>query len=601
MCHRNQRLKKRSAESEKIAVRKATLMMLRNALRRSIVLVAILPGVAAADEESQQLAREATALLKARCYTCHGETFNGNAQFNVLDSPALLEHQYVLPDDVENSPVWQRVAGNEMPPEDSGVAPLTDDERVLLKRWIAAGAPQVQRERRNFKAYSTLIDAVYTDLERADAEDRVYLRYFSLAHLSNNYQEVTDFDLRLYRAAFSKAINSLSVVDEVYVPTFVDDEQTIFRVDIRRLGWTSKQWSHLLDSYPFGIHFHHADDSQLANRDRQIDDWSGTPTCWIRADWFINSALRPPLYEQLLNIPDTLDRLETHLNVDAVRNFREDRLARAGFATSGVSNGNRLVERHSSRDGYYWKSYDFTGRTTDGNLFRFPLGPKFAENEFANLAFQHDGGEMIFSLPNGLQAYMLCDASGKRIDKGPIEVVRDTKEIGGTPEVINGLSCIHCHRHGMIDFRDSVRDGAGVFDAARRKVHRLYPEPAAMSELVAKDRVKFMAALSEAIGPFLQVGDDRTKPIEEFAEPVGAIARFYQRDLTLAAVACEMGFENPEVLRELIQHNRELVRLGLGPLVGGQTIKRAAWDSNAAFVSPFQEAMRALGKATPVN
>ena len=73
-----------------------------------------------------------------------------------------------------------------------------------------------------------------------------------------------------------------------------------------------------------------------------------------------------------------------------------------------------------------------TGRATTssrsegtGNLFRFPLGPAFADNPFPNQAFEHAGGEIIFNLPNGLQGYLLVDAKGDRIDAGPIDIVGD--------------------------------------------------------------------------------------------------------------------------------------------------------------------------------
>ena len=45
----------------------------------------------------------------------------------------------------------------------------------------------------------------------------------------------------------------------------------------------------------------------------------------------IANASRPPLYHGLLQLPKTLRELETKLGVDAVADFREGKLARAGF------------------------------------------------------------------------------------------------------------------------------------------------------------------------------------------------------------------------------------------------------------------------------
>lgn len=563
-------------------------------------LVAATMGHAAGDE-IRELALQGTAILKARCYSCHGERFNGDAQFNVMDSASLLEHGYVVPGQLEDSMMWQRVESDEMPPEDSGLPPLTVDEKLILQRWIDAGAPTVQRQQRPFKPYASVIQDIHADLSRAMRDDRPYYRYFTLTHLSNNYTDVSDFDLRLYRAAFSKTINSLSYEPDIYVPAFIDVEETIFRIDIRRLGWNSELWKWLIEQYPYGVHYHNAQNQVLANLDEQIDHLSGTHLCWMRADWFINSATRPPIYDHFLRIPKHVDELERRLNVDWDRNYRDNRLMRAGFATSGVSNGNRLVERHSALHGYYWKSYDFKDKGASGNLFRHPLGPDFPGNPYPNLAFEHDGGEMIFSLPNGLQAYMLSDEHGKRIDRGPIEVVRDNKETAGTPEVLNGLSCIHCHRHGMIGFKDTVRQGVGVFGDAGRKVRNLYPAHEEMQRWVSQDRNRFMNALDLCIGPFLRIGDDANRDIAEFAEPVGAVCRFYQRDISLEMAACELGLPAPADLQSQIKFNRQLISLGLGPLMNDECVKRADWESRAAFVSPFQETARIMGIATPIN
>ena len=50
---------------------------------------------------------------------------------------------------------------------------------------------------------------------------------------------------------------------------------------------------------------------------------------------------------------------------------------------------------------------------------------------------------MIFNLPNGLQGYMLADAKDRRLDvPAPVAIVSDRSETSGTPEIVNGLSCM---------------------------------------------------------------------------------------------------------------------------------------------------------------
>ena len=122
----------------------------------------------------------------------------------------------------------------------------------------------------------------------------------------------------------------------------------------------------------------------------------------------------PPLYHILLDLPETDRELEGKLNVNVRRNLRDSpgkKVWRSGFNQSGVSSFNRIVERHSTFFGAYWKSYDFDSNKGLKNIFKNPLG------------FKHAGGEIIFNLPNGLQAYLLADSAGRRIDEAPANIV----------------------------------------------------------------------------------------------------------------------------------------------------------------------------------
>lgn len=56
------------------------------------------------------------------------------------------------------------------------------------------------------------------------------------------------------------------------------------------------------------------------------------------------------------------------------------------------------------------------------------------------------------------------------------DVVFDRAAVLGTPAIINGVSCMVCHCHGMIqDFRDELRDADSVADPAREHVRKVYP------------------------------------------------------------------------------------------------------------------------------
>ena len=184
------------------------------------------------------------------------------------------------------------------------------------------------------------------------------------------------------------------------------------------------------------------------------------------------------MYHELLSLPSTVQELEAELNVDVFDNLLNApgvRVWRAGFNNSGVSNHNRVVERHTSQHGAYWKSYDFAGSVGTQNIFVHPLD------------FTHDGGEIIFNLPNGLQGYYLVDGNGLRLDEAPISIV--SNPAASDPTVRNGISCIGCHTEGMKTFEDQVRsviqsNANPPYDKAQAL--RLYVEQSVMGARVSR-------------------------------------------------------------------------------------------------------------------
>jgi serine/threonine-protein kinase len=407
--------------------------------------------------------------------------------------------------------------------------------------------------------------------------------------------------LRLYRAALSKLLNSLSWRNSIVRPEPVGASGAVLSIDLRNFGWDEETWHEILLHYPYGIVHDQDSDPQVQRLAAEVAEHCGTELPSLRVDWFVAVASRPPLYHRLLELPEQAGELEKLLKVDVRANFLDDRLARAGFSSSGISGQNRLVERHDAVHGAYWKSYDFKTNEGQGNLFRLPLGPQFQQNPFQRQAFVHDGGEIIFHLPNGLQGYLLVDGQDRRIDEGPIEVVSDSLKTSGTAKIVNGVSCMACHAHGMkTEFKDTVREGTALEGRPREKVRQLYVGRDAMTRLMQSDTELFLAALEKAIGPFLLVGPDARKPLRDFPEPIGVVARQYAlKELTLEDAALELGLADGKRLKVAIENNPRLTSLGLRPLAAGATIKRETWESRERLISPFQEAAGALDVGTP--
>ena len=279
----------------------------------------------------------------------------------------------------------------------------------------------------------------------------------------------------------------------------------------------------------------------------------------MQADWFLATASLPPLYHDILGLPETDGELERELGIDVARNLQRSpgrSVWRAGTNDSGVSEHNRVVERHKSRYGAYWKSYDFAGSVGEQNIFTHPL------------SFKHDGGEIIFNLPNGLQAYYISDGLGNRIDVAPTEIV--SNPAASDPAVRNGLSCIGCHTEGMKAFEDGVR--AVIQETARptydkEQALRLYVEKAVMDELVAQDRERYEIAVKKTGG------------VSGGIEPVHLFHEAFQGPLDASHAAAAIGMET-EVFLTKIRQEPSLQHLGLTGLLSGGNVKRDVWTSN---------------------
>ena len=572
----------------------------------TLALCVPLPARLPAGQKDKDLARKALAVLEANCYRCHGQNGAREGGFsNALDVKELIERKRVVPNNLAKSKLLRLILEGDMPPEGEKRRP-TKDEVALLKRWIEAGAPappvETLARTRPFVTLKEVLTAIRDHLRKTDKDDRAFQRYFTLTHL-HNIKKVKDQELCLYRAALSKLVNSLSWKQAIVVPRAVDAHQTVFAIDLRDLDWDQHNlWQEVLKVYPYGLtHDRYPDDEATREVASEVYRLAGTDLPHVRADWFIATAARPPLYHTLLRIPKHARELEEMLKVDVGQNFRRDRLARAGFTASGVSGQNRLVERHEAVYGAYWKSYDFKSNAGKGNLFKYPLGPLFKDHPYPEQAFVHDGGEIIFNLPNGLQGYMLVDGKDNRIDEGPVQVVSDKQKTSGTAAIVNGLSCMACHVHGMIfEFKDSVRLGNALAGEARDKVSRLYPQRAVMQKLLEQDSERFLKALDQATGVFLRKDKDDRTDIKLFRETVGPIARWYRlQELGPEEVAAELGMKRTDALMAAIRTHDELKRLGLGPLGQGESIKREAWETLEFFVSPYQKTSRILKLGTP--
>ena len=513
----------------------------------------------------EDLARQAAGILERTCHSCHGRGGSVEGGMNyVMDAVALVARKKIIAGDSARSKLVKRLIneGDPMPPAGHEPRP-TADEIQIIRKWIDAGAPALAEAgpaRRRISLEQELA-LVMEDLRGLDERKRRYVRYLSITPLHN--AGLSEDEIQTHRVGVSKLLNSLSWQRRIAVPVPVDADQTILRIDLRDYGWNARLWQRLIEQYPYRL-------ETSAAEFRGISEMLECEVPVVRADWFVHAASRPPLYHDLLQLPETDTDLERMLRVDVMENIRSDRVVRAGFNGSGVSRHNRLIERHESPYGAYWKSYDFD--VPDGeprkNLLAHPLGPDPIHGPLP--PFEHDGGEIIFNLPNGLQAYLLVDAKGGRIDKGPQSIVSDPRQ--GDRAVVNGVSCMSCHATGIIDKEDQVRRTAiantrGFGRSAIEAIKAVYPPREVFADLVKEDQARFRRVVELTGAPLSKT------------EPIAALALRFEQELDLKLAAAEAGVE-PGQLKRAIQRSR-LLSETLGALtVEGGTVQRTVFQES---------------------
>jgi WD40 repeat protein/mono/diheme cytochrome c family protein len=536
-----------------------------------------------ADDDPKQLASQAQGVFKTHCYRCHGQDGAVEGGMNyITDLAKLVARKKVVPGDPAASRLFKRIDDGTMPPP--GEKPrLSEGEVAIVKRWIAAGASIADvAPTRTTISSSDVYAAILADLEPMDRRARRFQRYFSLAHLHN--AGLSDEELQTYRNALNKLVNSLSWGSKIINPVPIDPAKTVLRIDLRWYVWDATIWNRILQEYPYGI----LEDTTAA-RAASVGTLTKVPV--VRADWFVATASRAPLYYDVLQFPASLTEVEKLIRVDAIADIQQERVSRAAFNGSGVSRFNRILERHDSAHGMYWRTYDFDeppanlADRLNGNLvpdprnvFAFPLGP----GGLAEFPFKHAGGEAILALPNGLHAYYIANANNNRLDKAPVAIVSDPKRPDRAVEA--GVSCMSCHVTGILPKADQVLDhltkNPKAFTRAEADVIKaLYPGKESVLKLMEDDAKRYAEVVAKT-----------GARVSKF-EAVSTITLKYEADLDLDIAAAEVGML-PAQLRDRIDHS-ETLRKHFGALrTSGGTVSRQIW------LQAFGDATRELRLGT---
>ena len=368
------------------------------------------PGIYQNGHAQENLAQQAYAIFQQNCLNCHGE-HGAFTESLIIEHPTLIENGTVVPGNPDASEFYRRLVETavekRMPLGQPPLAPAAID---TVRRWIQMGAPNWERASESDGTFITpqeILDRIENHLNALAPFDRTFARYLTLTHLYNAGERAEA--LHAYQRALSKLVNSLSWGREVIKPQPIDPEKTIFYIDLRDYEWEigTNRWTQIERVYPYSIEFDAPTETTLREKLTNLRQEMNCEVPFVHIDWFLATASLPPPSIMTSSVFQRRFReLETRLEVNVVENIQNaagrTRLARRfqqlkwSQIITASWNDTRLG---MVRIG---KSYDFAGTVGTQNIFTNPL------------SFTHDVSEIIFNLPNGLQAYYLADVGGNR-------------------------------------------------------------------------------------------------------------------------------------------------------------------------------------------
>ena len=508
-----------------------------------------------------ELARaSAENVLRVNCGQCHGPQLSevaARAGMNFIDDiDRLVNEGKLIPLNAAESPVVVRMREGSMPPlnndgprpsdrEISQVADFIDDP-LFWPEYRAAESCEGQ-----LVSFDDLYQAVESDVRGLEGNDPEFARYVTL---TNRYNAgVCGNTLDKERQALVKTLNMVSTRASMGAPVAIDDDELIYRIDIRDYDWDRDinvggqqfrdGWEAIINTSPYAVPF------QGQDADNVRED-TGTDVPIMNADALLDVATIGDLYYGLIGVDvgaSLNDFISNDLGIDIQDNLEEGDAVRAGTTRSAISREDRVVERHEIgvRRGAFWQSFD-ADPDGNGSIFADPFD------------FDRGGTDVIFQLPNGMLAFILADANDNIV--GESNLLLDTFQ--GDFIARTAVSCSNCHAQGFNMVTDEVREF--VFENRRRLdredfeiVDEIYLAPEEFAEYIADDSASFQSSLALAGLP--TTGSD----------PVAANFRRFNVDVDLQTAAGELGLA-PDELEDFLN----LLDPRLAPLRDGIGIDR---------------------------
>lgn len=375
--------------------------------------------------------------------------------------------------------------------------------------------PTETRIRNDFQPFFDESSIIQQDLNRLvrEREELVprtrYITFTFLDYLDLSDQQKITLKTDMINSA-SAMLNSVSANNVISRPVPIDDQFRVFRIDINNYNMNNQRWNQLTQGYPYRNSFNDQF-NDVRNRIGTAND----PI--VRGDWLSFQAMSAGRYANTLQLPNNIQNLENAgiINVNRAANIQQafqdrdgTRVSRVGIAAnqSKKSINNRILERHQGNTGPYWISYDFAQQ--NGNIRRnfssAPIGPLGIINDVEDVpAFQPNGHQAIFTLPNGLMGFYLANGNGQIQAASNDDVVFDPNGGKNGPEIRLGFSCMKCHGGGKVfqaqdSLRDIIRrlDDGDIPDVVIDSTIALHKEQNELNQFFSQDASRFQNAFN---------------------------------------------------------------------------------------------------------
>jgi transcriptional regulator with XRE-family HTH domain/mono/diheme cytochrome c family protein len=507
-------------------------------LRRLFALIALVlsapaAGVHAADTvpppPADAYAAKVYAILDQHCAKCHqfGKVAGAApaAGFgNILHLDQLaLDPELVRPGNPDGSKLYTTVLMRMAPHDGETGGGKAEDmqatELDAVRTWIQGLAPVSACQDRPRITATMDSSAAIAALDGMAPEKAKSQRFVTISALHNACTRAED--MAVLQEGLGRVINSLSWALDPVALQPVNEAKTLFRVDLTNIGWDATRWERLVNGYGF----RHASGGA-----EKLAAATGTMTPLIRADWLAATALRAPLYYDLLGLPDRLPSLLASLRINLAADVAAGKARRYGLRASAVARGSRFMQRHEFANGPAWISFEYAPTPGRQDVFDTPGGPGEAGSPTRS-APKPDASLLQFALPSGFTAFYMANADGQRVNDIANSVLKD--DAHPATRIGSALSCFGCHADGVRGADDQLREKLAADTLLpkdqREKLLTLHGTAQSQQLLFRDDRELFAKALRAAqLTPGLTLYG---------IDPVSALAQRYERSVSQLELA----------------------------------------------------------------